>query len=258
MRKAIVGSAALHVGIIASTMIVWPHALDLPDEPTPVIPVELVSISEETNIRATAADETPPQPEDQPPPQPQADAAPPETEVAPDEKPAAIKPIEKAEDAPKPPTVAPRQKPKPEAKRNKFDVDSILALLDQKTQNPSTPQPNAAKAETTQKGFGAQSAMTMSEVDALLAQMRECWNPPAGAPNPEKLIVQVRVFLTQDGHLERPAQLLTKSSDPYMRSAGEAALRAVNVCEPYKMPVDKYSSWHEIELTFDPSKMVGR
>ena len=124
--------------------------------------------------------------------------------------------------------------------------------------HPSTPQPNAAKAETTQKGFGAQSAMTMSEVDALLAQMRECWNPPAGAPNPEKLIVQVRVFLTQDGHLERPAQLLTKSSDPYMRSAGEAALRAVNVCEPYKMPVDKYSSWHEIELTFDPSKMVGR
>ena len=54
--------------IIASTMIVWPHALDLPDEPTPVIPVELVSISEETNIRATAADETPPQPHDQPPP----------------------------------------------------------------------------------------------------------------------------------------------------------------------------------------------
>jgi hypothetical protein len=44
-----------------------------------------------------------------------------------------------------------------------------------------------------------------------------------------------------------------------MRTAAEAALRAVSVCEPYKrLPLNKYDAWHEIVMTFDPSKMIGR
>ena len=100
--------------------------------------------------------------------------------------------------------------------------------------------------------------------DALLAQMRECWNVPVGAPNPEQLIVQVRVFLAQDGSLAQPPQLEPASraataGNPYMRTAAEAALRAVSVCEPYKrLPPEKYEAWREIVMTFDPSKMIGR
>jgi len=63
----------------------------------------------------------------------------------------------------------------------------------------TAPQANAKVAETTQKGFGEQTLMTIDIRDALLAQMRECWNVPVGAPNPEQLIVQVRVFLAPDG-----------------------------------------------------------
>jgi hypothetical protein len=44
-----------------------------------------------------------------------------------------------------------------------------------------------------------------------------------------------------------------------MRTAAEAALRAVSVCEPYKrLPPNKYEAWREIVMTFDPSKMIGR
>jgi hypothetical protein len=106
--------------------------------------------------------------------------------------------------------------------------------------------------------------MTMDLKDALLSQMRECWNVPAGAPNPEKLIVQVRVFLAPNGKLAQPPQLeagtrAAMAADPYMRTAAEAALRAISVCEPYKrLPVDKYETWREIVMTFDPSRMLGR
>ena len=98
----------------------------------------------------------------------------------------------------------------------------------------------------------------------LLSQMRECWNVPVGAPRPEELIVQVRVFLTPDGGLARPPVLEpatrgAAASNPYMRTAAEAALRAVNVCEPYmRLPRDRYETWREIVMTFDPSKMIGR
>ena len=114
------------------------------------------------------------------------------------------------------------------------------------------------------KGLGAQDSFTLDIKDALLAQMRECWNVPVGAPKPEELIVQVRIFLLPDGGLAQSPQLesatrAAMASNPFMRTAAEAALRAVNVCAPYKrLPRDRYDSWREIVMTFDPSKMKGR
>jgi hypothetical protein len=142
-----------------------------------------------------------------------------------------------------------------------------LALLDSKAPKqaptPPTPPPQAQIAEAPQKGLGAQTASTLDLRDALLSQIRECWNVPVGAPTPEKLIVQVRVFLARDGSLAQPPLLepgtrAAAASNPYMRTAAEAALRAVNVCEPYKLlPADRYDAWREIVMTFDPSRMIG-
>ena len=140
----------------------------------------------------------------------------------------------------------------------------MLALLDKRAPKAEAPPANAKPAEQTVKGLGAQDALTMDIKDALLAQMRECWNVPAGAPNPEQLIVQVRVFLAQDGNLLQqpllePATRAAVATNPFIRTAAEAALRAVNVCAPYKrLPPDKYDAWREIVMTFDPSKMIGR
>jgi hypothetical protein len=64
--------------------------------------------------------------------------------------------------------------------------------------------------------------------------------------------------LAQAPQLE-PATRAAASGNPYIRTAAEAALRAVSVCEPYKrLPADKYDAWREIVMTFDPSKMIGR
>jgi hypothetical protein len=106
--------------------------------------------------------------------------------------------------------------------------------------------------------------MTIDLVANLQAQMRECWNMPAGAPNPEQLIVYVRVFLARDGDLAQQPQLMPESRsaaarNTYLNAAAQAALRAVNTCAPYRgLPPDRYEQWREIVMLFDPSKMMGR
>jgi len=139
----------------------------------------------------------------------------------------------------------------------------VIALLD--SRSPRAPAaPQAPVAEQTVRGIGAQNAMTMDLVDALRTQLRPCWNAPVGAPNPELLIVQVRMFLAPNGGLAQPPQLTPESraaaaANAYFRTAGEAALRAVNICAPFRgLSADRYDQWREIEMTFDPSEMAGR
>jgi len=267
LKRSMIGSATLHVAVIAAASLAWPHTLDFSDEPSPVLPVELVTIAEVSNIAPTTVEE-PPKREAPPPPQQQAQAPeppPPPAEVAPAEP--KEKPLPPPKETPKtaaapPPPPLPRRKPAPQPQQQ-FNVDSVLALLDKRAPPKPAPQVDARVAERTVQGIGAQNAMTVDLKDALLAQMRECWNPPVGAPNPEQLIVQVRVFLTQNGSLAQPPLLepqtrAAAAANPYMRTAAEAALRAVSVCEPYKqLPVDKYDAWREIVMTFDPSRMAG-
>lgn len=277
LKRSMIASAALHAGIIVAASIAWPHALSFPDDSPPVIPVDLVDVAEQTNIAPTVQENQPaPPPEQQTPPEPKPvevasaeppppqveELAPPEIEPTPEPPKPPEKKVENQAPAPANPVV-PRRRP-PQAKPQKFDVDSVLALLDKREPKVQAPPANAQVAEQTRRGIGAQNAFTMDLKDALLTQMRQCWNVPVGAPHPEKLIVQIRVFLSPDGSLAEPPQLepATRAAiagDPYMRTAAESALRAANICAPYKrLPPDRYDTWREIVMTFDPSKMVGR
>ncbi len=278
LKRSIIASGVLHAALITATSLVWVPTLAFTDDETAFVPVELISIAEQTNIAPTVQKDRPPPevapiaqvasltPEFVPPPPEPVEVAPPEPETPPEPPPPP--PVEETKEPPPPPPplaklVLPRRKPAPERRPN-FDVDSVLALLDKRTPARSPAPPTAKLADNSQKGIGAQTALTVDIKDALLTQMRACWNVPVGAPNPEQLIVQVRVFLAQDGSLAQPPQLepatrAAASSNPYMRTAAEAALRAVNVCEPYRnLPTDKYIAWREIVMTFDPSKMIGR
>ncbi len=79
---------------------------------------------------------------------------------------------------------------------------------------------------------------------------------PAGAPNPETLVVRLKIFLNQDGTVARQPELIDTAgragSDPYFRAAAESAIRAVQVCAPYQLPTDKYDDWSEITINFRP------
>ena len=183
---------------------------------------------------------------------------PPTAEAAPSPVPApTITP--KPEPAPTP-VAKPDTKPTPPDNKKKPKTDDFAALLSSLTAPTATPR-NAHTADRTQRGAGLANAMTMDLVDGLKNQIQPCWSPPVGAPHPERLIPTFRMFLNPDGSVAQPPQLSADSAmmaagDPFMRAAVEAARRAIYTCAPYKLPADKYTTWRDITIDFDPRKMV--
>ena len=267
-------SALLHGSVIVLTLIAWPRLLPdaLPDQ---VVPVELLPPSEETNIMAQSKAEKPieePKPEP-PPPAPQVAEPPPPPPPAPDEMAMpdpVMPPIPKEPEAkPQPATprfahLQPQRKPKPEKKSEPFDINKIDALVNRIPDKPKTeapPAPNStAQSTRTTTGVGAQTAMTMSEIDALRSKMMQCWNVTAiGAPDPSALVLTLKIQLNQDGTVAGVPQLVETQNlgDPYFRAAADSAKRAVQMCQPYTLPVEKYDTWSNVAVVFDPRKMAG-
>ncbi len=294
MRSGVIISGLLHTGVILFAIVTLPSVLEPNAMPT-IIPVELLAIEEETNIRQRQEAEEPepePEPEEQPPePETQELAAiePPAPEPEPEPEPEIVEKIaapEEPEPKPEPepepepevaeadqqplPNVRPLTKPEP-PKKDEFNLDQIAALLDKIPEEktpPRTPseipeQRQALVEEAPDIGAGLQSALTLSEIDAFRVQMRRCWSVPAGAAYSEDLVVTIRVFLNSDGTLSRAPELIANSrfslsTNSYYRTAAESAVRAIQRCQPFRMPQEKYTNWRELELTFDPGDMLGR
>jgi outer membrane biosynthesis protein TonB len=271
------GSLALHGAIIIGALFTVTHTLDIADQSPPVVPVDLVTIAQKTNIRASAHHErhiapapTPPVPKEMPtPPTP---PTPPRAQPQPQPAPTPPAPPKQAEPEPlaeAPQPVTPKHRPKPpvpqpvkdqadaqpDDKKKSFDVDKVLALLN-KVAPAQSAAPDAPEGPRNVRGVGAQNAMTADLVTALTNQIYRCWSPPVGAPRPQ--IVDFDLVLNPDGSVARPPQLLENSGDPYFHAAVEAARRAIYTCAPYHLPADRYNEWREIsDLHFDPRTMMG-
>ena len=84
---------------------------------------------------------------------------------------------------------------------------------------------------------------------------------PVDLPDPERLVVTVRFTLNRNGTLNGQPEVISPRNytfDPPMRTAVEAALRAVRTCDPFPFaddPVvgDHYEIWQDTEYTFRPS-----
>lgn len=251
-----IGSLALHGAILAAALFTWQHRFEIADEAPPVVPVELVTIADKTNIKAVAPEENFKPKEAQP-----LTAPPLLTPTAP---PPQAAPPKIAMDAPEPapadkPAI-PKQRPEPpkqEAKKEKFDINNVLALLDK--QKPAAAQAHGAAGAQPHRGFGAQNAMTMDLVDALRNEIAQCWSPPVGAPRASDLVVVYDLYLNPDGSVARAPQLSasTATGNPFTQAAAEAARRAIYECAPYKLPANRYNDWRSIEIQFDPRQMMG-
>ncbi|MGB5092800.1 MAG: hypothetical protein WBN97_05765 [Parvibaculum sp.] len=285
MRKSIYYSLGMHIAILLLAIVTFPKTRELPSMQTRALPVELLTVSEMTNLKRqakiNAKTEKPIiKPAEKPvveEPKPELPAPKPEPRIEP-EKAAAPEPEDEAEplpdkqaeklpekkQPPKPVEKKPTKKPDPAKKPTKsFDPTKIAALLDK----IPTERTQADVSETTDEKADApqtddpNAQLSLSEIDAFKVQMQKCWSLPAGAANPEELIVKVRVYLNLDGSLAQPPELMDQTrmltGGPFYRAAAESAIRAIRRCAPYKMPADKYSSWQEIELNFDPREMLG-
>ena len=164
----------------------------------------------------------------------------------------AKKPEPKKEaNAPTPPKKSVQQPPK-------FDPKKVEALLDKRV-----PQRLAATGDLINStlSLGAPSGLaaqlSQSELDALRARLAQLWSPPAGAKNPEELVVQIRMQLKPDGSLAGPPMVLTSGKTPLFMASRDSAIRAVLRGQPFDMlRPEHYEQWKDIEITFDPRDMI--
>lgn len=279
-------SLLMHGAIVAALFITFSKKLDIVEQQSPIVPVDVVTIADKTNVRAAVKSRPKAKPvEDKPveAPQPQPEKAEPILQHVerPEEPPPPPPPepdlmqAEPAPDVPPPDIQLEKPKPEPEAqpekqaeakpkktaeakpKKEKFDIDNVLALLDKRAPSASS-APNARTADRNIKGIGAQTAMTAELQDAMLSQIRQCWNPPVGAPHAQDLVVDFELVLNQDGSVASAASDALSSSNSYTKAAAGAAKRAIYECAPYKLPADRFREWHDITLTFDPRQMMGQ
>jgi colicin import membrane protein len=50
-------------------------------------------------------------------------------------------------------------------------------------------------------------------------------------------------------------QVENNSPDPLFRTAAETALRAVQSCQPIRLPAARYEVWRNVQVDFDPTQM---
>ena len=133
------------------------------------------------------------------------------------------KPVDRPKRPPPPPPVA-QTPPDP---NSKFDTSKIAALLDK-----HAPQRIAASgaevSHTASLGSvtGQAQQLSQTEIDALRAQIKRCWNPPVGVAEARDLIVSVWIALNQDGTLAMQPVLKSRGAGmPFPDRCGGRAAR---------------------------------
>ncbi len=289
MRQSSIISASTHALVLLAAHfgLGGLFAEDAPAIPE-AIPVELVEIGAITTPSEPQPEPEPepepppppPTPAPTPPPQPESPPAPPvETEIAalpesalePEPEPEQeLEPVPEPEPEPQPepspepqpqiPAARPVVKPQPPSRR---DFSSILKDLAAEEAPERQQRP---KQDVAARGRKAdEQAPTIAEIDALRVlirdQIQKCWNPPIGAVSAEDLLVRVFLRLDTTGRV-REAHIVDSqrmAGDSFYRAAAESARRAAlnDRCNPLELPIDKYESWKEVEIYFDPKELLG-
>ena len=153
----------------------------------------------------------------------------------------------------------PKRPPTPQAKpQPKFDPREMAALIDRRDpQRKQATGDTLSDAPALGTARGSARQLTQNELDALRARLAQLWNPPAGAQNPQELVVAIRMRLKPDGTLAGPPTVTTSGQSPLFMAARDSAIRAVFRGQPFDMlRPETYELWKDIEITFDPRDMI--
>ena len=104
------------------------------------------------------------------------------------------------------------------------------------------------------------SNLTLSEEDALRAQIFGCWSIPLGLPYDNNLLVRIKLQLKKDGTILKSEILdherMNKPDQKFYKVLAESALRAIRLCQPLKVPPTGYDKWKDLQLNFNPAEML--
>ena len=145
-------------------------------------------------------------------------------------------------------------------KKELFDPDQIAALIDKsKVETAETMRKSDKLTQSQDKNF-IEAGLTLSEEDALKAQIFGCWSIPLGLPYNENLLVRIKLKLKLDGTVIKSEILdharMNTPGQGFYKILAESALRAIRLCQPLRVPTTGYERWKDLQLNFDANEML--
>ena len=142
-----------------------------------------------------------------------------------------------------------------------FDPNTIAALIDKSKEDLAETTKKLDKVSQSQDPSMNLSGLSLNEEDALKAQIFGCWSIPLGLPYNEDLLVRIKLKLKPDGTLIKTEILdharMNMPGQGFFKVLAESALRAIQLCQPLKVPTSGYERWKDLQLNFDAREMLG-
>ena len=266
MTKGLIFSISFHTVIIILTVLTLPFMIRQPIDLPPIVSVELIQITDKTSIPyAPKARKVIEKVKEE------------EKRVVSEQAPPAAKAKEKPDRIPMPnetkeekKIVKKKQNPeeiKPEIRQSSefekkeiIDTSQIAALIDKAKEENSEKIENSKKITQSSVKNSFASGLTLSQEDALRAQIFGCWSVPLGLPYDGNLLVRIQLKLKRDGTIAKSEILdherMNKPGEKFYKILAESALRAIRLCQPLKVPPTGYEKWKDLQLNFDPTEML--
>ena len=268
MNRDIFISSGLHLVAIMIATLTMPFLAKKPIDLPPIISVELIQITDKTNIpfapkakkiieKVKKKEEERVVSEQAPPKKIKKEK--PDAVPLPDKKTEKVKKIDEKKQNPEKIETEVKQVSEFE-KKELFDPNNIAALIDKSKENLAETIKTTKKTTQSQDKNIDLSGLTLSEEDALKAQIFGCWSIPLGLPYNKNLLVRIKLQLKPDGTVIKSEILdharMNKPGQGFYKVLAESALRAIMLCQPLRVPTTGYERWKELQLNFDAREML--
>jgi len=264
--RNIVISSTFHLFIILIAAMSLPFLSKKPIDLPPIISIEFIQITDKTNIpfapkakkiiekikkkEKLVSEQAPPKIVKKEKP----DAVP-----LPDKKNEKVQKLEKKKQNPKKIDQEVKQVSEFE-KKELFDPDNIAALIDKSKEETAETTFKTNKVTQSQDKNIDVMGLSLSEEEALKAQLFGCWSIPLGLPYSENLLVRIKLKLKPDASVIKTEILdharMNKPGQGFYKVLAESALRAIQLCQPLRVPTTGYERWKDLQLNFDAREML--
>ena len=267
MIRSLIYSITFHSVLVLLTILSLPFMLREPIDLPPIVSVELIQITDKTSIpyapkARKIIEETKKKEEErlvseQAPPAAKAKEKPDRIPL-PNEMKEEKKIIKKKQN---PEEVKPEIRQSSEFEKKEIvDTNQIAALIDKAKEEEAVKQKKKDKITQSNQKNSFATGLTLSQEDALRAQIFGCWSVPLGLPYGEDLLVRIKLQLKKDGTIMKSEildhQRMNKPGQKFYKVLAESALRAVRLCQPLKVPPTGYDKWKDLQLNFNPTEML--
>ena len=268
MTRSIFLSLVFHSVMIILTALTLPFMMRNPIDLPPILSVDLIQITDKTNIpyaaKATKILEKKKKEKEKkvvseqaPPTEKKKEK--PDRIPLPDDLNKQKKEIIKKKQNPKEIEEQIRQASEFE-KKELFDPNQIAALIDKSKEDTAETLKKSDKLTQSDVKKSFSNALTLSQEDALKAQIFGCWSLPLGLPYQENLLVRIKLKLKPDGTVLRSEVLdharMNTPGQAFYKVLAESALRAIRICQPLRVPPTGYEKWKDLQLNFDANEML--